>query len=76
MDRCQPASQNIAANLDETHRLFQSSMSEFLEYWTDQNTEHISSANDVLKRCVTLMNATIDATKKRMEKLGAGAATK
>jgi hypothetical protein len=49
----------VAADIDETHRLFQASMDEFLEYWKDQNLAHLDSGGATFKRCVLLMNATI-----------------
>src|ERR1019366_821384 len=33
----------IGKNIDETHRLFQAAMSEYLEYWNDKNPAHIAS---------------------------------
>lgn len=62
---------DIATNVDETHRLFQAAMNEYLEYWSDQNTAHIISGGDTLKRCITLMNATIAQTTNKMEQLRA-----
>jgi hypothetical protein len=62
---------DIAKNIDETHRLFQGAMSEYLEYWKDQNTAHITSGEQTLKRCIILMNATIAATNARTKELKA-----
>jgi hypothetical protein len=57
---------DIAANVDETHHLFQSALDETLEYWNDQNTAHIISGNDALQRSVMLMNSTIAQTTETM----------
>ncbi len=46
-------------------------MREFLEYWNDQNTEHIISVQRTLKRCVTLMNATTTELTEKMTQLAA-----
>lgn len=62
---------DIAKNIDETHRLFQAAMSEYLEYWKDQNTAHITSGERTLKRCIILMNGTIAATTARTKELKA-----
>lgn len=62
---------DIAKNIDETHRLFQAAMREYLEYWKDQNTAHIISGERTLKRCITLMNATSNATMAKMKQLKA-----
>jgi hypothetical protein len=58
---------DLSKNIDETHRLFQSAMNEFLEYWKDQNTAHIESGNATLKRSIVLMNATINQTTAKMK---------
>lgn len=60
---------DIAKNVDETHRLFQGAMAEYLEYWKDQNTAHITSGGRTLQRCIVLMNATIAATTAKMKEL-------
>lgn len=58
----------IAKNVDETHRLFQAAMTEYLAYWKDQNTAHIESGTATFRRCTLLMNSTIaDTTKKLKE---------
>jgi type II secretory pathway pseudopilin PulG len=62
---------DIAKNIDETHRLFQAAMGEYLEYWKDQNTAHIVSGKRTLKRCIILMNATIAATTAKTRELKA-----
>lgn len=62
---------DIAKDIDETHRLFQAAMSEYLEYWKDQNTAHINSGERTLKRCILLMNATIGATTAKTKELKA-----
>ena len=62
---------DLSKNIDETHRLFQSGISEILEYWKDQNTAHIESGNATLKRSVVLMNATINATTAKMKEFKA-----
>jgi hypothetical protein len=58
---------DLNKNIDEIHRLFQSAMNEFLEYWKDQNTAHIESGNATLKRSIVLMNATINQTNAKMK---------
>jgi hypothetical protein len=50
---------DIADNADEAHRLFQDAMSEFLMYWDDKNTAHITDGSRTLNRCVALANATV-----------------
>jgi len=60
-----------ARNIDEKHRLFQAAMSEYLEYWKDQNTELIISGERTLKRSITLMNATIASMTAKMKELKA-----
>jgi hypothetical protein len=62
---------DIGKNIDETHRLFQAAMSEYLEYWNDQNTAHITSGERTLKRCIILMNGTIAATTAKTKELKA-----
>jgi hypothetical protein len=57
----------IDANIDETHRLFQSAIKEYLEYWKDQNPAHISSGQLTLKRSVGLMNKTVAAATAKMK---------
>jgi len=63
------SSASIASNVDETHRLFQAALREYLEYWKDQNTAHINSGAATLKRCTLLMNKTIDTTTAKMKEL-------
>ncbi|MHB8411796.1 MAG: hypothetical protein ACYDDI_07585 [Candidatus Acidiferrales bacterium] len=58
---------DLSKNIDEAHRLFQSAMNELLEYWKDQNTAHIESGTATLKRCVVLMNATINQATAKMK---------
>jgi hypothetical protein len=58
---------DLSKNIDETHRLFQAATTELLEYWKDQNTEHIVSGNATLKRSVLLMNSTISAATSKMK---------
>jgi hypothetical protein len=60
---------DVATNIDETHRLFQAAMNELLEYWADQNTAHIVSGVDILLRCVTLMNATMEQDTEKVKQL-------
>ena len=60
-----------AKNITEGHRLFQAAMREFLEYWNDQNTEHITSGDRTFKRCITLMNATTTEMTGKMTQLEA-----
>ncbi len=62
----------IGKNIDEVHRLFQSGIKETLEYWQDQNTEHIVSGNATLQRSVVLMNATINKTGAKMKQQAEG----
>ena len=50
---------DIADNADEAHSLFQEAMGEFLMYWDDRNTAHISGGSGTLKRCIALANATV-----------------
>jgi hypothetical protein len=57
----------IATDIDETHRLFQAAMTEYLEYWKDQNNAHIASGQATLVRCANLMNKTIAATTAKMK---------
>jgi hypothetical protein len=45
----------IAKNITEGHRLFQAATREFLEYWNDQNTEHIISGQRTLKLCLAII---------------------
>ena len=61
----------IAKNITEGHRLFQAAMREFLEYWSDQNTEHIISGQQTLKRSITLLNATTTEMTGKMTQLEA-----
>jgi hypothetical protein len=62
---------DLSKNIEETHRLFQSGISEILEYWKDQNTAHIESGNATLQRSVVLMNATINASIAKMKEFKA-----
>lgn len=64
--RIPPSVADVAARIDEIHRMFQASMTETLEYWDDQNTAHIVSGQATLKRCVLLMNSTVEETRRRM----------
>jgi hypothetical protein len=57
----------LSKNIEEIHRLFQAAMAELLEYWQDQNTEHIVSGNATLKRSILLMNSTIRASTAKMK---------
>ena len=61
----------IAKNITEGHRLFQAAMREYLEYWNDQNTEHIISGESTFKRCIVLMNATTTELTEKMTQLAA-----
>lgn len=57
----------FAKDVEETHRLFQAAMNEYLEYWKDQNIAHITSGELTLKKCITLMNKTIAAGTAKMK---------
>ncbi len=62
---------DIAKIIEETHRLFQAAVREELEYWKDQNTEHITSGSLTFKRCAILMNGAIAATTAKTKELKA-----
>jgi hypothetical protein len=62
----------ISKDIDEVHRLFQSGIKETLEYWKDQNTEHIVSGNAAIQRSAVLMNATINKTGEKMKQQAEG----
>jgi hypothetical protein len=64
-----PAFQSVANRIDEEHRLFQSAMTEYLEYFKDQNTDHINSGYATFKRSVLMGNAALDNSRAVMKKL-------
>lgn len=51
----------VAPEIEETHRLFQSSLKECLEYWNDQNVEHLKSGTDSFRRTILVMNQAIES---------------
>ena len=55
--------------LEETHRLFQAAMKEYLEFWKDSNSAHIVSGNATYERCVLIMNKTIEAHSSALKQL-------
>jgi hypothetical protein len=57
--------------IDDTHRLFQAAMKEYLEYWKDSNAAHIQSGSTTFKRCVLTMNAAIASTNVKMKSMSA-----
>jgi hypothetical protein len=64
-----PRYQSLADDVDEVHRLFQGSTKEMLLYWEDQNVAHIESGQRSLKRCVLLMNESVNKLRKEMAQL-------
>jgi hypothetical protein len=62
----------ISKDVDEVHRLFQSGIKETLEYWEDQDTDHIVSGNAAIQRSAVLMNATINKTGEKMKERSKG----
>jgi hypothetical protein len=47
------AARDIADSTDAVHVLFQQTMDEFLTFWEDRNTAHITDGTSLLKRCAT-----------------------
>jgi hypothetical protein len=47
------AARDIADSTDAVHVLFQQTMDEFLTFWEDRNTAHITDGTALLKRCAT-----------------------
>lgn len=65
-----PASLNKEQReIDETHRLFQAAMEEYLEYWKDSNDAHIVSGAATFKRCILTMNSAIADANSAMKSL-------
>ncbi len=60
---------HVQKQIEETHRLFQAAMSEYLEYWKDSNAAHLVSGNRTFERCVLVMNVAIEATNSEMKEL-------
>jgi hypothetical protein len=62
----------VSKDIDEVHWFFQSGIKETLEYWKDQNTDHIVSGTAAIQRCAVLMNATITKTGEKMKQQAEG----
>jgi len=50
---------DIADNTDDAHRQFQETMDQFLMYWADRNTVHLTDGSAALKRCIGQANDTV-----------------
>ena len=59
----------LGSKVEETHRLFQAALNEYLKYWDDEMLAHLESGSRTFKQSVLLTNEAIADITREMQAL-------